>query len=66
MQKAKQLVQQQQQQLNTNPPTLKSQEDRLCSRSTQTHNLKTKRICVAAQDNLPTISKRQKGLCSSS
>jgi hypothetical protein len=65
MQKAKQLVQQQQQ-LNTNPPTLKKQEDRLCSRSTQTHNLKTKRICVAAQHNLPTISKKQKGLCSSS
>ncbi len=48
------------------PPTLKKQEDCLCSRSTQTHNLKTKRICVAAQHNLPTISKKQKNLCSSS
>jgi hypothetical protein len=47
------------QQINTNPRSEKTKG--LCSSTTQTHNLKKiKRICVAAQHNLPTISKKAK------
>jgi hypothetical protein len=47
------------------PPTLKKQEDCLCSRSTQTHNLKRQKDFAAAQHK-PKISKKQKNLCRSS